>query len=363
MTDLQLLRGTGALVQQSIPGVFNKKIKKFKEFWPQGEPLEIVPAILSEEKISNFNIQHHQDIFRLQLEKFFSIGILWVTIWDKEYPSSLLEIADPPAILFYRGNLPETGRNTICVVGTRKMSPISKTRIEKILKQWHSCSLQVVSGLARGVDTQVHTESCRNRISNFAVLGSGLNRIYPPENRQLVDSILESGGGIISEFLPDTEPDRFRFPQRNRIMSGLSSHIILVEAGEKSGALGTCQWALEHNREIWALPPEFMNDSFIGNSNWINLGAKILHSPTDICSDQSQQPDLFSNQKMGIIAKLNEQESLLLQEISKGTSTGIHRDDLLQTTAMNLGTLELVIMSLKQKSLIEENKANLLYRL
>jgi DNA processing protein len=185
-------------------------------------------------------------------------------------------------------------------------------------------------------------------------LGSGVEQVYPWENKGLAQKIVAEGGGLVSEFLPWTEAAKYRFPQRNRIMSGLSQATLLLEAGRKSGALGTCHWALEHNRELFVLPPIFDSEKFLGNAYMIQQGATLLSRLEDLSLTEARQPSLF-----GQWTDLSPAQQRIMPKVSEN---GIHKEDLAQLLGWELPELELELFRLTQQGLLLEGRNNFIFR-
>ncbi|MBC7473785.1 MAG: DNA-protecting protein DprA [Candidatus Sericytochromatia bacterium] len=209
------------------------------------------------------------------------IGVL--TLVDDNYPSSLKNIHDPPFIIYYKGKFDkERLEKCVGVVGTRKPSYSGKKSANYFSLEMAKLGITIVSGLANGVDTEAH--KCALKVENgytIAVLGCGVDYIYPPENKKLYEEILEKGM-IISEYSPGTHPDSWRFPARNRIISGLSKGVLIIEAAEKSGALITADFATEQGREVMAVPGEINNPMSKGTNNLIKQGANIVTDVIDV---------------------------------------------------------------------------------
>jgi len=175
----------------------------------------------------------------------------WVSWRSPDYPPLLREIYDPPAVLFYRGSLPDSEKPLVAIVGTRKPSPRAAAQTFDVARSLGRGGVSVVSGLAAGVDAMAHRGSMEGGARTFAVLGSGVDEVYPASNRALARRVLETGGALLSEYPPGTGPRKWHFPARNRIISGLCRGVLIAEAPEKSGALITARFALEQNRELW----------------------------------------------------------------------------------------------------------------
>ena len=215
------------------------------------------------------------------------LGIKWVTWLGEDYPPLLREIYDPPALLFYRGSLPNPERPLAAIVGTRKPSPQSAAQAFDIAKDLGRGGIPVVSGLAIGIDAMAHRGNMEGGAPTYAVLGSGADAIYPSSNRQLAGRILETGGAIISEYPPGTGPFKWNFPARNRIISGLARGAVIVEAPQKSGALITARFSLEHNRDLWVASSGVVDSGRFdraGTKKLAEEGAEVIHSASAIFS-------------------------------------------------------------------------------
>jgi DNA processing protein len=195
------------------------------------------------------------DKVRAQAERDAGIarlrGIRWVSCAAPEYPPLLREIHDPPAVLFFRGRLPDPEKPLAAVVGTRRPSSAAAAQAFDICRELGLGGIAVVSGLALVIDSAAHRGNLEGGGATVAVLGSGVDEIYPASNRNLAARILESGGAILSEYPPGTGPRKWNFPARNRIISALARGVLIVEAPEHSGALITARCALDQNRDLW----------------------------------------------------------------------------------------------------------------
>ena len=188
-----------------------------------------------------------------ELGRLEKLGGQIVTVWDKEYPQILKKIYDPPLLFYLLGNLVEGDQYSIAMVGTRAPTNYGKIQAERIAGDLASQGITVVSGMARGIDSVAHNSALKNGGRTISVIGSGLDVIYPPENKKLFEKIAENGA-VISEFTFGTKPDAQNFPRRNRIISGLCLGVIIIESGITGGAMQTAAFALDQNREVFALP-------------------------------------------------------------------------------------------------------------
>ena len=204
-----------------------------------------------------------------------------VAINDSAYPNLLKEIADPPPLLYVRGDLGEPDAPSITIVGTRSPTNYGKTISRQLSQQLAENGVTVISGFARGIDTCAHQGALQANGRTIAVLGNGLSQIYPDENRDLADEIVESGA-LISEFAMSVPPFPKNFPRRNRLVSGMSSGTVVVEASVRSGSLITARHAAEQGREVFAVPGQVFSNQSKGSHQLINQGAKLINSIDDI---------------------------------------------------------------------------------
>ena len=212
-------------------------------------------------------------------------GIKRVSWREQAYPPLLREIYDPPLILFYRGLLPNPERPLVAMVGTRKPSSQGTGRAYTLGRELGEAGIPVVSGLALGIDAMAHRGNIEGKAPTVAVLGSGLDQVYPASNRDLARRILESGGIIFSEYPPGTWPRKWNFPARNRIISALARGTVIVEAPEKSGALITARFALEQNRDLWVDRAGISSPRGAGTARLAEEGAGVISSARDILEE------------------------------------------------------------------------------
>ena len=203
------------------------------------------------------------------------------TLGDADYPPPLRQIIDPPVALFYIGDLALAAKPLIAMVGSRKASPYAMNAAAHLARQLVSANIGIISGMARGIDSASHTAALDAGGTTVAVLGSGIDVIYPPENRKLFGRIADLGL-IVTEFPPKTPPYKSNFPVRNRVISGMSLATIIVEATGKSGSLITARTAAEQNREVGAVPGSIFSPGCEGTHRLIQYGAKLVHDAQDI---------------------------------------------------------------------------------
>ena len=211
-------------------------------------------------------------------------SINWVSWADEKYPPLLRETYDPPAVIFYRGALPNPEKSLLGMVGTRKPSQQAAEQAYKIAGNIGRAGISVVSGLALGIDAMSHRGNLIGGAPGYAVLGSGVDEVYPSANRPLAHRILDSGGALISEYLPGVRPFKGNFPARNRIIAALSRGVLIVEAPKKSGALITANFALEQGKDLWVASSGAQEGPIDrgGTLKLVNDGAEIINSACDV---------------------------------------------------------------------------------
>ncbi|MDP8233692.1 MAG: DNA-processing protein DprA, partial [Candidatus Saelkia tenebricola] len=226
---------------------------------------------------STYNIDKELELIEAQ-------GVEVLTIFDKSYPEMLKEIYDPPVVLYVKGILSDKDDLSLGVVGSRKCTQYGIRATKELVASLKDYEITIVSGLARGIDSVAHKAALENKLRTIAVLGSGLGCIYPLENAKLANDIALSGA-VISEFPFETKPLKQNFPRRNRIISGLSKGIVVIEAAQRSGALITVDFALEQGRDVFAMPGPVDSESSYGTNRLIKQGAKLIDSAEDILSE------------------------------------------------------------------------------
>lgn len=285
-------------------------------------------------------IKTHADIAEgeKQLKLAHDHGVTVLTYWDEEYPAHLRPLYDPPIILFIHGELTTLADKAVAVVGTRAPSEYGQIVTQKLTREVVQRGLVIVSGLARGIDTIAHHEAIAQGGKTIAVLGSGLDQIYPSENRRLSRMVAEHGA-LMTEYALGTMPDAPHFPRRNRIIAGLSVATLVVEAGENSGALITADNALEYNREVMAVPGNITNPKSWGSNRLIQQGAKLVQQVEDILVEigmAGEQPRVRQLELPGVA--LSPDEEQLLKVLSEEPQ---HID----TIAKSIGKPVFVVLS------------------
>ena len=220
-----------------------------------------------------------------ELNRVREFGATVIAQNSPSYPKSLREIHAPPIVLYLWGELQERDHHAIGIIGARRTTHYGTESAKKLAYQLAYAGLTVISGLARGIDTAAHQGALAAKGRTIAVIGSGLSKLYPPENQGLAEKIRDGNGAIVSEFSMEIEPDRQTFPMRNRIIAGWSHGILVVEAGLNSGALITASQALEQGRSVYAVPGHINAPSAMGSNRLIQQGAKLVMDASDILDD------------------------------------------------------------------------------
>jgi DNA processing protein len=269
---------------------------------------------------------------------------------DENYPQPLKNIADRPPYIFYIGDYTEDDFNAVAIVGSRISTDEARSFTESLAMHLAENRVTVVSGMARGIDTSAHRGALKANGRTIAVFGSSLEIIYPPESREVAQQITKNGC-IFSEFLPGTEPYGPNFPRRNRIISGLSQAVIVVEAAEKSGAISTAGHALAQNREVFAVPGPPRRESSRGTNMLIKQGARLLTSIEDIFTELPRLRGDIKARQVQSFEDLTETEKSVLEFFAEGP---IHIDKLSRHLDKPVPDLLQILLALELKGIIKE---------
>lgn len=253
-----------------------------------------------------------------------------ISIDDENYPNLLKQIKNPPKVLYYIGELKET-EDCIAIVGTRRFSSYGKQVAIEIAGDLAEAGLTIVSGLAPGIDTFCHEATVERKKRTIAVLGTGLDKksIYPQSNLKLAEKIVENGGCLISEYEPRTSGAKFTFPQRNRIVSGLSLGVVVIEAKEKSGSLITAECAKIQNRKIFAVPGQIYSSNSKGPHKLIKEGAQLVENANNVLAGLNLD-NLFSKNISNLQGD-TEEEILIINTLKEGS---LYIDKIIESTKL-----------------------------
>lgn len=357
-------------ILKSVPGIGNHLFKRLIErfnspenvFEASGKDLleikGITPRLVTV-------IKHHKirDSVKKDFDLVMKKGYKIVTLSDTDYPPLLLQIPDPPPFLYVFGRLNGSFKN-IAVVGSRNATDYGISTTRRLCKDLALLKMTIVSGMAIGIDSAAHQGALMGNGNTIAVLGSGLEFVYPAENRKLFHVIAENGA-VISEFPLLTEPEPHNFPIRNRIISGISLGTVVVEATKRSGSLITARLSAEQNREVFAIPGSIHSFKSTGTHALIKQGAKLVEHAQDIMEELSyiieapHEKDKTGNEIMERISQLSSEESLVFEVID---AYPVHIDDLARKLSMEPGKLSSVLLQLELKGIVCQSPGKLFSR-
>ena len=346
-----------------IPGLGNRSLWKildefgsFQNFF-QADKKTLYTSFLKTEIIDKL-LEKRKMSPEIVMEEYRSHDIEIVT-WDESlYPQSLRNISNPPMILYYRGDIRVTEQICLAVVGSRAASVYGRNVARKLAREMAESGIVIVSGMARGIDSEAHRGALEAG-KTIAILGSGLNVIYPPENRKLFQEITASGI-VISEFPLNNHPEPVNFPLRNRIISGLCRGVVVVEGKEKSGALITADFALEQGRDVFAVPGPINSKTSVGPNNLIKQGAILVTGIEDILEeyyDINRTPGTLRQDRLLL---LDDNEKMVLEQL---VHESLHFDELIQICGLEIGTLSTALFKLEFAGIIKSLPGNYYVRI
>lgn len=346
-----------------VPGIGNHLFKRLidrfelpeKVFQASKAELIQVEGISARLAVSIKNFRT-PDSMRRELDQINQKGLGIITLADSEYPSLLREIPDPPPFLYVSGNLKGSLRN-IAVVGSRNATAYGISTTQKLCADLSAFDITIVSGMAIGIDTAAHQGALAGSGKTVAVLGSGLNNIYPTENQNLFKRISENGA-VITEFELNAEPEAHHFPIRNRIISGMSLGAIVVEATRKSGSLITARLAAEQNREVFAVPGSIQSFKSTGTHTLIKQGAKLVENAQDVLEELTafiDAPNKTRNQNKNRTTKdittLSPDEIAVYKVLSPYPE---HIDTIVRKTRIQPGKLLSILLQLELNGMVNQ---------
>jgi DNA processing protein len=319
-------------------------------------------------KISRARAIHSFDSWNLvdrELSKIGELGIRAITFTDKSYPESLRQIDDSPILLYIKGTITDEDRYAIGIVGSRSMSPHGKSIAGTFAAELAAKGFTIISGMARGIDTTSHKGALRAKGRSIAVLGCGIDTPYPPENAALFEELAQNGA-VISEFPLGTPPNRENFPKRNRLISGLSLGVLIVEAAAGSGSLITAHYALEQGKEIFAVPGSITSMNSFGTNALIKKGAKLVQNVDDIIVELTpllkgllrNSPDKTDKKGHGMITDLgrleiNKEEKAICNVLG---SEPRHIDVISRETGIASQKLSGILLDLELKGVVKQTE-------
>lgn len=283
-------------------------------------------------------------------ERVETSGVSVVT-WDSsDYPDLLREIPAAPPLLFLRGQLEPIDRWAVAVVGTRRLSAYGRQVTRDLVSGLVNNGITIVSGLARGIDAVAHRTALEEGGRTIAVMASGIDKIYPPEHRDLARDIVAGHGALVSDYPFGAEPESNHFPARNRLISGLSLGVVIVEAGEKSGALITARFALEQNREVFAVPGNIHSPVSIGTNRLIQQGGKLVLRVEDILEELNLK--MVTEQAVAkVMLPETAEEAALISQLS---AQPVHVDELGRLTGMPVSLVSSTLTMMELKGMVQQ---------
>jgi DNA processing protein len=284
-----------------------------------------------------------------EMERLEAAGARALTRDSEDYPERLREVADSPPVLYLLGDLVQSDGWAVAVVGTRRATHYGREVTARLASELAQAGITVISGLARGIDTEAHRAALEGGGRTIAVLGSGVNVIYPPENRGLAERIIsEERGAIVSEFPLGAQPEAVNFPARNRIISGLSLGVLVVEAGERSGALITVTFALEQGRDVFAVPGPITSRMSDGPNRLLKQGAKCVTEVRDILEELHIEM-VTEHVEAARSLPADPTERMLLGFLQESTQ---HIDDLTNRSGLPASTISAVLTMMELKGMV-----------
>ncbi len=353
----------------SVPRIGPQKIRNLVAHFQSPEqvlrasPRDLIRVPGIEKKLAS-NIVHNKGGGKFadeQLRLVNRIGARIITIWDAEYPELLKKTYDPPAFLFVLGKFSPCDKHTLAIVGTRVPSPYGQHIAETLAREFAQLGITIASGLARGIDTIAHSATLKAKGRTIAIIGSGLDVPYPPENRRLQE-LIANQGAVVSEFSMGTKPDATNFPRRNRIISGLSLGTIVVESEEDGGAMITASTALDQNREVFAIPGNITEKRSTGPNSLIREGrAKLVQRVEDILEELG--PQLRHLLKKDVARETAVELSLFERKVfDKLSGDPIHIDELAELAETTTADALVSLLSLEFKGLVRQLPGKLFLR-
>jgi len=313
-------------------------------------PAEALQATgLSTRLVDNFLLVRSGVSLDRVWERIQMLGIDVLTWDDERYPKRLMEIDQPTPVLYVRGKLSPDDDWSVAIVGTRRITAYGRQVAEQIASVMARNGVTVISGLARGIDSVAHKSALEAGGRTLAVLGNGVDLVYPPEHRRLAESIMAQGA-LISDYAPGTPPDGVNFPPRNRIISGLSQAVVIVEAGDRSGALITANYAADQGRDVFAVPGNINAPQSKGTNRLIQQGAAPLLDPQEIL-DALNLTQVVEHRAARAVLPVDATEARLLNLIGQEP---LHIDDICHRSDLPIDTVSATLTMLELKGMVRQ---------
>lgn len=338
-----------------IPGIGRAKFSQLEGYFGDLErawnasAAELKAAGLDSKSIEAIVVSRPDISPDAEIERLERNQIKALTRNDPAFPARLKEIYDVPPVLYVRGNITPEDEWTIAVVGTRRATIYGREVTERLVTELVRNRITVVSGLARGIDSIAHRTALEAGGRTIAVFACGLDIVYPPENVKMAQAIIEQGA-LVSEYPLGTRPQKEHFPLRNRIMSGISLGVLVIEGDVDSGAMITAKWALEQNREVFAVPGSILSPTSTGTNRLIKEGAKLVNDVQDILEELNLTM-IPRQMEMRELVPENETESLIIKYLSHEP---VHIDEVCRSSCLPIATVSSTLAMMELKGIVRQ---------
>lgn len=345
--SLSLIPTIGDVHAKALVTHFGDTKAIFKAKKKELEAIEGIGAVRAKaiKEFENFKLAEEEIAF---IERY-KITPLFIS--DKNYPQRLLNCYDSPAILYYKGSADLNSEKIISIVGTRNNNEYGKSVCEKFVADLSDQNILIVSGLAFGIDSIAHKSALKNNLKTIAVLGHGLDRIYPTQNKLLAKQMIENGG-LLTDFKSGTNPDKQNFPKRNRIVAGISDAVIVIESGLKGGSLITAELANGYNRDVFAVPGRISDIKNEGCNYLIkNNKAALITSADDLLENmQWKQKKVSPKKQRELFIELTADEKIIINILQQ--QTHVHIDEVFVKSGLNSSAVASALLTLEMQGVV-----------
>jgi DNA processing protein len=347
---LTLIPGVGNVIARNLVSYCGSVEGVFKESKKHLEKIPDVGPVTAEA------IKNHRDFEKAENECLFieKYNVTPLFYLDKNYPVRLKNCSDAPVMLYYKGNADLNSKRIVAIVGSRSATEYGKTITEKMIADLKNSNAIIVSGLAYGIDVCAHKAALKNEMETVGVLAHGLDRVYPGLHRSIAEKMIEHGG-LLTEYLTETNPDKENFPQRNRIVAGISDAVVVIEAAKKGGALITAEIANTYNRDVFAVPGR-LNDTFSEGCNHLikTNKAALIETSKDIeyiMGWEEKQSKKVKNAQRNLFVELNAEEKSLVDLINQNGSMDI--DTICSNITLPVSKVSATLLNLEFKGMVK----------
>ena len=345
--SLSFIPNIGDVHAKALVNYFGDAKSIYKAKKKELEDIEGIGSVRAKciKEFTNFKLAEDEIAF---IEKY-KITPLFIT--DKNYPQRLLNCYDSPLILYYRGNADLNTAKIISIVGTRNNNDYGKSVCEKIITDLADQNILIVSGLAFGIDSIAHKSALKNNLKTIGVLGHGLDRIYPSQNKMLAKQMIESGG-LLTDFKSGTNPDRQNFPKRNRIVAGMSDAVLVIESGLKGGSLITAELANGYNRDVFAVPGRISDIKNEGCNYLIkNNKAALITSADDLLENmQWKEKKVSAKKQRELFIELTANEKIIINILQQ--QPHVHIDEVFIKSGLNSSAVASALLTLEMQGVV-----------